>query len=380
MENSTETISWLQQVWQDLSYPGVILLFLYILFGVIGNAVVLIVYGKDKKLTGRVYIVCLAVIDLFAFLVVLPQTPVFAVVDNLPSLRVFGMVYAAQSVMMLQSYLFTQTVMALDQFVAVRYAFEHRRLSRKIKRLTFVAAAIVIVFFTIYSVVSRAYNFVENLQVLYACIALIFLLLMVSCFVVLLVVYPMIVLKLYEQQRKVRPKVTQNEINRVSNKFTPERDERKVTSCEAERNSHTRNPHKGVPVLRGPKDETPAAFDPDNKASAACDPDNKAPAACDPDDKAPPACDPERGMPLPSIRKSSVPTSQEPPRGLAAPPKPLGGLASSREASRRPVAAGAGKTSSHDVKSNVQSMTARKLHVQAIKIYSAIFLLCFEKA
>ena len=481
MKDSGETLTWPQQVWLNLSYPGVILLLLYILFGAAGNALVLFVYGKDKKLTGRIYIVCLAVIDLFACLVVLPQLPVSAVADQFPSLRIFEMVYAIQAVVLVQSYLFAQTAMALDQFVAVYYPFKHRRLSRKIKRVTLVVAVIVIVYYIIHSIASRTSNFIDNLPVPRSYIVLIFFLPMVVGFMLLLVVYPLIVLKLYKQHRHVRPKAAQPGMNHVSNKcvaLTLECDRRKVMSWEAETSMIARQSHRAVPVSRDPDDKvtasrdpddkSPASRDPDHKASSSHDPDGKVPASYDSDVKPPASRDPEGGMPSLSIVKSWVHASPESLRNLAASPKPLTGLtatleplrglsaspealieleasseaqrgpsatpeslrnpaaspealieleassealrrlsataeplrnpaaspdaqielaatrealtgpSASRETSgRAPVeAAGAVKMiSSHEKKQNIQPTTVRRMHVQAVKVYSAIFLL-----
>ena len=44
--------TWYEQLWEDYSYHKTALLLLYILFGAVANSVVLIVYGKDKKING----------------------------------------------------------------------------------------------------------------------------------------------------------------------------------------------------------------------------------------------------------------------------------------------------------------------------------------
>ena len=50
--------------------------------GVLGNGYVLRFYGKNKRLTGQVYIITLAVVDLLACVLFLPQVPLFEVIND----------------------------------------------------------------------------------------------------------------------------------------------------------------------------------------------------------------------------------------------------------------------------------------------------------
>ena len=138
--NATSTVekTWYEQLWQDYSYHKTALLLLYILFGTAANSVVLVAYGKDKKLTGRVFILCLAIIDVTACLFVLPQVPlnIMSYSDaHVESLKFFGIIYQLESTVLVQSYLFAQVAMSLDQFVAVYFPFKHRKVAPKMKKI-----------------------------------------------------------------------------------------------------------------------------------------------------------------------------------------------------------------------------------------------------
>ena len=50
--------------------------------GVVGNGLVLIIYRRNKKQSGVVYITALAVIDLFSCVFLLPQVPLFELSIN----------------------------------------------------------------------------------------------------------------------------------------------------------------------------------------------------------------------------------------------------------------------------------------------------------
>ena len=86
-------------------------------------------YGKNKKLTGQVYIVALAVIDLVACGLMLPQQPLFELRADLKS-PVFKYLFTVQGAIQLVAYFGVQVTMALDQFIAVFWPFKHARLQR----------------------------------------------------------------------------------------------------------------------------------------------------------------------------------------------------------------------------------------------------------
>ena len=52
------------------------------LWGVIGNGLVLLVYRRDKKQSGAVYIIIFAVLDLIACVVMLPQYPIYELAET----------------------------------------------------------------------------------------------------------------------------------------------------------------------------------------------------------------------------------------------------------------------------------------------------------
>ena len=100
-------------------------------FGIVGNGFVLWFYGKNKKLTGQVYILAVAVIDLVACVLILPQMPLFELEQDFSSLAL-SFVLSLESKLHIFSYFGVQLVFALDQFIAVYWPFKYARLRRPI--------------------------------------------------------------------------------------------------------------------------------------------------------------------------------------------------------------------------------------------------------
>ena len=107
--------------------------FLLVICGIVGNGFVLWFYGKNKKLTGQVYILALAVIDLYSCVILLPQITLMELGLNRKLLIVFYTL-GYQSILQLVPYLGVQVTMALDQFIAVSWPFQHARLRRNLNR------------------------------------------------------------------------------------------------------------------------------------------------------------------------------------------------------------------------------------------------------
>ena len=202
---SRDTKAWHEQLWQVYSYDKLALLFLYMLFGVATNCVVMLVYSKHKKLTGRVFILCLAIIDIVACLFILPQTPVFVNHAQFESLQTYRIIYGIETMVLIQSYLFAQVAMSLDQFVAVYFPFKHRKFGPKLKKIMLVAAVSTVGGLSVHRVLSSATD-LSNVPVWSSLYSVVYRLVMSLSFLTLLVVYPLIVLKLYRQHRKVCPK------------------------------------------------------------------------------------------------------------------------------------------------------------------------------
>ena len=205
--NTTSTVgkTWYEQLWEDYSYHGTALLLLYMLYGALTNSVVLVVFGKDKKLTGRDFILCLAIIDIIGCLFLLPQTPILLIHSQFDSLQTFGIIYGIESVVIIQSYLFAQVAMALDQFVAVYFPFKHRRFGPKLKKIMLVAAVSTVASLSALSLLKNATN-VDSFAFLYFLYFVAYRLVIILSFLTLLVVYPLIVVKLYRQHHKIRAK------------------------------------------------------------------------------------------------------------------------------------------------------------------------------
>ena len=109
---------------------------LLMLAGIFGNGLVLLIYRRNRKQSGAVYIIALAVIDLFSCVCLLPQNPMLELSESLSwSLKIYiekGFITIATSQYF--SYLFVQLAMALDQAIAVFRPFKHKHIRKKIKQ------------------------------------------------------------------------------------------------------------------------------------------------------------------------------------------------------------------------------------------------------
>ena len=183
-----------------------------------GNGFVLWFYGKNKKLTGQVYILALAVIDLVCCVVMLPQMPLFELAamrrsenENIAMFRYTASLLATYQIV---CYFGIQVAMALDQLIAVSWPFRHARLRRNVNYAALVIGGILFVILTAF----RTALFMQNAPA--ENYSLVFI--TVSCVpvVILVIVYPATAYKLYlksatvhtQPQNSLRdvPKATQN--------------------------------------------------------------------------------------------------------------------------------------------------------------------------
>ena len=96
----------------------------FMVFGVIGNGVVLYIYresNKKQQMAGKIYLVAMARMDIFAVLVTLPQTP-FYEYQLTPDV-----IYLSQAFVMVTAYLFVQVSMVFDRVFAVFTPFQYLR-------------------------------------------------------------------------------------------------------------------------------------------------------------------------------------------------------------------------------------------------------------
>ena len=116
------------------------------LIGLVGNGLVIKIYRQDKKLSGAVYIIAMAVIDLIWLLILLPQLPLLELSNylNSPALKLyFETGYIASGTLSYYAYLFVQVTMALDQFIAVFRPFKHTQLRKRLNRCMLAVAVLI---------------------------------------------------------------------------------------------------------------------------------------------------------------------------------------------------------------------------------------------
>ena len=169
--------------------------------GIVGNGFVLWFYGKNKRLTGQVYILALAVIDIVACVVILPQMPLFELEQDLNSLTI-SVVLSLESKLHIFSYFGVQVVYALDQFIAVYWPFKHARLRCWINYGTSVVVVGVILALEAWDIAALLLTgsiteSVEFLRILVAGVGF-------SFTIILLVLYTATAIKLYRKNRTRR--------------------------------------------------------------------------------------------------------------------------------------------------------------------------------
>ena len=199
MSESTE----MSPSWEDVKthYIGANLIawLFYVIFGTIGNGLVIAIYRKQHKLTGRVYILLLAGIDLTACLFVVPQATLYFSELQGSGLATFRIIYIQESIVMIQSYIFVQNAMALDQFLAVFYPTVYKKRRRKMNNaMLVICLCLVPLFITQSTFIKHQGDTAAQLGILFALPPLISLMTM-------LLVYPAIARKLYKQHRAVQP-------------------------------------------------------------------------------------------------------------------------------------------------------------------------------
>ena len=172
---------------------------LLLLTGLLGNGLVLIIYRRNKKQSGAVYIIALAVIDLLSCILLLPQVPITELSDDLEygGLKIYlekgfiGMASWSH-----YSYLFVQVAMALDQVIAVFCPFNYTRMRKKLNRCSISVGTVILILKTIALVQTNDTVWQINLALSVAVLLL--------CFVILIVSYIATALKLYAQGRALR--------------------------------------------------------------------------------------------------------------------------------------------------------------------------------
>ena len=168
--------------------------------GIVGNGFVLWFYGKNKKLTGQVYILALAVIDLYSCVILLPQITLMELGLNRKLLIVFYTL-GYQSILQLVPYLGVQVTMALDQFIAVSWPFQHARLRRKLNRAMLgICAAVILILVSLRTVVFFLSTVGSLFLILYLTVCVVSVL-------VLMIAYPATAYKLYRQSTAVQPQL-----------------------------------------------------------------------------------------------------------------------------------------------------------------------------
>ena len=97
----------------------VVLVTFFLVIGVTGNTFVIYIYSKEKKQTGRVYILALAWMDLIGCVCMLPQ------VAALNYGLVNGFIFGVEGLIQAYSYSLVNLAMALDRVFAVFLPFKH---------------------------------------------------------------------------------------------------------------------------------------------------------------------------------------------------------------------------------------------------------------
>ena len=184
-------------IWFVATRVTVVLLLM--LAGILGNCLVLTIYGRDKKQVEAVYIIALALLDLFSCVFLLPQVPISELSVNSDwSLKVvMDKVYRTLSASCYYAYLFVQVAMALDQFIAVFRPFKYTRMRKKLNWWLFSVGALIIVI--------QISALIQPSNTIYRISLAFFVIILSMCFATLIGAYTATALKLYVQRRAIRP-------------------------------------------------------------------------------------------------------------------------------------------------------------------------------
>ena len=175
-----------------------IVLSLMVPCGVIGNVTVLIIYRRDKKQSGSVYIIAMALIDLFVCAVLLPHLPLYELFDYLNQGLKIYLEYAVYPAInnAFNSYLFVQVAMAVDQFIAVFRPFKHAQLRHKLNKWMLAISILILTIQNTFTVFSAEIDW----QIIYTFDGI----LILVCLAMLVGAYTATALKLYAQGRALR--------------------------------------------------------------------------------------------------------------------------------------------------------------------------------
>ena len=176
-----------------LHIPSVILI---ILFGGLGDGFVIVMhYTKKTKLPKDIFIFFLAILDLTACILVAPQIPFLGdYIDN----WLFKFQFFTIAKTIVQSYLGILVMMAVDRVWAVFFPFKYPVSTFRF----YIGLGVIVTISLIVSIVStipsiNSYRPVKILLRAYYVLAI------CTAFIVLMISYPMIAIRLYRQKRKI---------------------------------------------------------------------------------------------------------------------------------------------------------------------------------
>ena len=181
----------------DMSAFGLVVRVLFVVFtmivGIAGNALILVICMETKTLSGRQFLITLAVIDLFGVTVVISQT-----IPWEQGLMSTSPIFA-QAALMQMSYMFVTVAMALDRVLAVFKPYRYKAYRRQMLKIMAVLFGVVICYLeagtTYVALVEPDREPVFHMTY-------------VACYgiglMVIVIAYPSIAVKLYRQDHKVR--------------------------------------------------------------------------------------------------------------------------------------------------------------------------------
>ena len=188
----------------DLVLLG-ILTFISFVVGGIGNAFVFWIYTKNKQLPVRTFILILAALDFYSSVALVPQ--LFAIESGVLSDRVT----IPQSVFLDINYNYITVTMALDRVIAIFRPFHYATYRRTLLKIMAGLTIVTIVFFELVLAYFYAGYFIPDfpspteleIVVLHTAYAV----QMMVALLAVAVAYPVIGFKLYQQGRKINPKI-----------------------------------------------------------------------------------------------------------------------------------------------------------------------------
>ena len=204
----------------------------FVVLGALGNGLVLLIYGRNKRMPARWFVVILAVTDFYSSVVLMPQVLVVMETDfeHVTAVEIV----ITQVLIVELSYILVTMTMALDRVIAVFAPFTYTNNRRRLITVMCACACVLFVL-TLCSSTAIMTTHDDTVVLLRQIRSRTFMTIYAIGLVVVTCVYPVIAWKLRNQGRQIRPYNNQRRATVVQVARTNNADQAVMTSQTQER-------------------------------------------------------------------------------------------------------------------------------------------------